>query len=72
MARKSGPIWILDVAFREDDSRVRKGHGATNLAIVRRFALSLVKQDPLRKVGVKASRKQAGWDNHYLLRLLRG
>jgi len=63
--------WCLDIAFREDDSRVRKGNGATNLAIIRRFALSLVKQDPLRKVGVKASRKQAGWDNHYLLHLLR-
>jgi predicted transposase YbfD/YdcC len=69
---ENGLHWCLDIAFREDDSRVRKGHGATNLAIVRRFALSLVKQDPLRKVGVKASRKQAGWDDHYLLRLLRG
>jgi predicted transposase YbfD/YdcC len=63
--------WCLDIAFREDDSRVRKGNGATNLAIIRRFVLSLVKQDPLRKVGVKASRKQAGWDNRYLLHLLR-
>jgi predicted transposase YbfD/YdcC len=68
---ENGLHWCLDIAFREDDSRVRKGHGATNLAIIRRFALSLVKQDPLRKVGVKASRKQAGWDNRYLLRLLR-
>lgn len=63
--------WCLDIAFREDDSRVRKGHGATNLAILRRFALSLIKQDPTRKVGIKASRKRAGWDNDYLLRLLR-
>ena len=63
--------WCLDIAFREDDSRVRKGHGATNLAILRRFALSLIKQDPARKVGVKASRKRAGWDNNYLLHLLR-
>jgi predicted transposase YbfD/YdcC len=63
--------WCLDIAFREDDCRVRKGHAATNLAIMRRFALSLIKQDPLRKVGVKASRKRAGWDNDYLLHLLR-
>jgi predicted transposase YbfD/YdcC len=69
---ENGLHWCLDIAFREDDSRVRKGHGAVNLAIIRTFALSLVKQDPLRKVGVKASRKQAGWDNNYLLRLLTG
>lgn len=68
---ENGLHWCLDVAFREDDSRVRKGHGPTNLAIINRFALSLVKQDPLRKVGVKASRKRAGWDNDYLLHLLR-
>lgn len=61
--------WCHDIAFREDDSRVRKGHGAANLAIVGRFAFSLIKQDPLRKVGVKASRKRAGWDNSYLLHL---
>jgi len=68
---ENGLHWCLDIAFREDDSRVRKGHGATNLAIIRRFALSLVKQDPLRKIGVKASRKRAGWDNDYILDLLR-
>jgi predicted transposase YbfD/YdcC len=63
--------WCLDVAFREDDSRVRKGHGPTNLAIINRFALSLIKQDPARKIGVKACRKRAGWDTGYLLHLLR-
>ena len=63
--------WCLDVAFREDDSRVRKGHGPTNLAIINRFALSLIKQDPSRKIGVKACRKRAGWDTGYLLHLLR-
>jgi predicted transposase YbfD/YdcC len=63
--------WCLDVAFREDDNRVRKGHGPANLAIINRFALSLIKQDPSRKVGVKASRKRAGWDLDYLLHLLR-
>ncbi len=62
--------WGLDIAFREDDCRVRKGHAPENLAILRRFALSLIKRDPLRKIGVKASRKAAGWDNDYLLHLL--
>jgi predicted transposase YbfD/YdcC len=68
---ENGLHWCLDVAFREDDSRVRKGHGPTNLAIINRFALSLIKQDPSRKLGVKASRKRAGWDQDYLLHLLR-
>jgi predicted transposase YbfD/YdcC len=63
--------WCLDIAFREDDSRTRQGHGATNMAIIRRFALSVIKQDPTRKVGVKTCRKRAGWDNDYLLHLFR-
>jgi predicted transposase YbfD/YdcC len=68
---KNGLHWRLDVTCREDDSRVRKDHGATNLAIIRGFALSPVKQDSSRKIGVKASRKRADWDNDYLLNLLR-
>jgi predicted transposase YbfD/YdcC len=63
--------WCLDISFGEDDSRVRSGHAPANLAIIRRFALSLIKQDPQRKIGVKASRKRAGWGNDYLLHLLR-
>jgi predicted transposase YbfD/YdcC len=63
--------WCLDVAFHEDNSRVRKGHGPTNMATLNRFALSLIKQDPSRKVGVKVCRKRAGWNNDYLLYLLR-
>lgn len=62
--------WGLDISFREDDCRVRKGHAPENLAILRRFALTLIKRDPSRKIGVKASRKAAGWDNDYLLHLL--
>lgn len=62
--------WCLDIAFKEDDSRVRLGHASENLAILRRFALSLIKQDRSRKSGVKARRKRAGWDNDYLMHLL--
>ncbi len=54
----NGLHWCLDVVFREDDSRVRMGHGPTNLAIINRFAPSLVKQDRSWKAGVKASRKR--------------
>ncbi len=62
--------WCLDIAFREDDSRVRSGHAQENLATIRRLALNLIKQDSQRKIGVKASRKRAGWDMDYIKRLL--
>ena len=62
--------WCLDIAFREDDSRIRQGHAPENMAVLRTSALSLIKQDKSRKNGVKASRKRAGWDNEYLMRLI--
>jgi predicted transposase YbfD/YdcC len=62
--------WSLDIAFREDDSRVRSGHAPANLATMRRLALSLIKQDTHRKIGIKASRKRAGWDMEYIIKLL--
>ena len=67
---ENGLHWCLDIGFREDDSRIRIGHAATNLSIIRRFALNLIKQDKTRKHGVKASRKRAGWDDRYMLHLL--
>ncbi len=39
--------WVLDVVFREDDCRVRKGHAARNLSTMRKFALSALRTDPL-------------------------
>ena len=62
--------WVLDVAFREDDSRVRKGHAPENLAIVRHIALNKLKKETSCKRGIKAKRKKAGWDNRYLLKIL--
>ena len=62
--------WIMDMAFREDDSRVRRDNGAENLAILRRIALNLIKQDKSVKLGVKNKRLKAGWDHKYLLHLL--
>jgi predicted transposase YbfD/YdcC len=64
--------WVLDVAFREDANRSRSGHSAENLAVLRRLALNLLRREPSRKVGIKASRLKAGWDNAYLLRVLGG
>ncbi len=62
--------WTLDVSFREDDSRLRKDHGPENLALVRRLAASLLKQDGTAAGGIACKRKQAGWDNDYLLEVL--
>lgn len=62
--------WILDVAFREDDSRIRKGNGAQNFAIVRRIALNLLKQEKTAQCGIKAKRLKAGWALDYLLKVL--
>jgi len=64
--------WVLDIAFREDESRVRKGHGAQNLAILRHIALNLLKQEKTSKIGIKNKRLKAGWSEQYLLRILAG
>jgi len=62
--------WVLDMAFREDEARHRARHVAQNFTTLRHFALNLLKRDPDRKLGVANSRKRAGWDHDYLLRLL--
>jgi predicted transposase YbfD/YdcC len=62
--------WILDVVFREDDSRVRVGHAAENFALVRRIALNLLQQDKTLKRGVKTKRLKAALDERYLLKVL--
>jgi predicted transposase YbfD/YdcC len=65
--------WVLDVAFQEDASRVRKDHAPENLGLVRRIALSLLKRAPSKKkVGVACKRKQAGWNDDYLVEVLLG
>ncbi|HVB24730.1 MAG TPA: ISAs1 family transposase [Ktedonobacteraceae bacterium] len=64
--------WVLDVAFREDDSRVRLGHSDENLAVLRHISLNLLRQEPSARVGIHAKRLKAGWDNHYLQRVLDG
>jgi predicted transposase YbfD/YdcC len=64
--------WVLDVQFREDDSRVRAGHTAENLALLRRIAVSLLRNEKSCKRGVHGKRLIAGWDNDYLLQVLQG
>jgi predicted transposase YbfD/YdcC len=67
---ENGLHWVLDVAFREDESRIRKGFGQENFALLRHIALNLLKQDKSTKVGIKSKRLKAGWDETYLLSLL--
>ena len=64
--------WVLDVAFREDDSRVRQGNADQNLAVLRQIALNLLKQEKTLKRGIKAKRLQAGWNEDYLVKVLSG
>jgi predicted transposase YbfD/YdcC len=61
--------WLLDVEFGDDLSRYRTGHGAKNMAIVRRFALGLVRANKA-KGSVKTRRKTAGWNPQFLLQIL--
>ena len=67
---ENGLHWVLDIAFREDESRVRKDHAPHNLATLRHIALNLLKQERSIKVGIAAKRKIAGWDNDYLFKVL--
>lgn len=62
--------WRLDVFYREDDSRVRVGNGAQNLAMLRRMSLSVLKRDKDAPAGIQTRRKKAGWDAAYRERLL--
>jgi predicted transposase YbfD/YdcC len=63
--------WVLDTAFREDESRVRAGYAAENLATLRHMALNLLKKYPSKKgSSIRTRRLRAGWDTNYLRRLL--
>ncbi len=57
--------WILDVTFGDDQSRLRKGYGAKNMAVVRHFALNLVRAAK-DKNSIKLRRKLATWTRAYL------
>ena len=62
--------WQLDVSFGEDQCRLRKGHSDANFSILRRTALSLLKNETTAKVGIKNKRLNAGWDDNYLSKVL--
>jgi predicted transposase YbfD/YdcC len=56
--------WCLDVAFREDESRIRIGNGPENIALLRKLAMNLAKNEKSNKRGIQAKRKRAAWDNN--------
>ena len=64
--------WVLDVAFREDECRIRKGNGAENFSTLRKIALNLLRREKSRKVGIKIKQMSSGWDENYLLKVLSG
>jgi len=64
--------WQLDVTFREDHCRIRKGNADANFSTLRRTALTLLKNEKTAKLGVKNKRLSAGWDEDYLLQVLVG
>jgi len=64
--------WVLDIAFNEDHSRVRKDNAPQNFAVLRHMALNLLKQEHTVKIGLKGKRLKCGWDTDYLLKVLAG
>lgn len=64
--------WVLDIAFREDDCRIRKGNAPQNFAVLRQIALNLLRQEKTAQLGVKNKRLRAGWDDAYLCQVLFG
>jgi predicted transposase YbfD/YdcC len=64
--------WVLDVTFREDDCRIRKGNGAENFAVLRHISLNLLRRESSAKRSVKGKRMKAALDDQYLLKVLTG
>lgn len=64
--------WSLDVGFREDACQVRKDNAPANLACIRRMALTQLKRETTKKLGIQGKRRRAGWDQVYMETVLRG
>jgi predicted transposase YbfD/YdcC len=67
---ENGLHWVLDIAFQEDASRMRKDHSQQNFVVLRQMALNLLKQEQTAKYGIKARRLKAGWSDDYLRKVL--
>jgi len=62
--------WVLDIAFREDECRIRMDHGPENFAVLRHIALNLLRQETTYKGSIKSKRHRAGWNDVYLAKVL--
>jgi predicted transposase YbfD/YdcC len=62
--------WVLDLTFREDESRIRMGHGPENFAILRHIALNLLREETSFKGSIKTKRLKCGWNDAYLSKVL--
>jgi len=69
---ENGLHWVLDMAFDEDQCRVRAGNAAENLAVLRHLVLNLLRTAPGKKRGVARRRLRCGWDRSFLLSVLAG
>jgi predicted transposase YbfD/YdcC len=69
---ENGLHWVLDVTFREDDSRVQDRTAARNLALLRKIALNLVAKDRGSRASLRGRRKKAAWNDDYMLQLIVG
>jgi hypothetical protein len=69
-ASKTNSTGYFDIAFREDDYRIRKDYGPRNFAVLWHIALNLLKQDTTAQFGIQNKRLQAAWDENYLLALV--
>ncbi len=67
---ENGLHWVLDLAFQEDRSRMRKDHSQQNFVVLRHMALNLLKQEQSANCGIKARRLKAGWSEEYLRKVL--
>jgi hypothetical protein len=68
---ENGCHWVLDLTFREDESRTRERHLRENFAWLNRFALSLLKQHPGRQ-SVAMKRRSCGWSDAFLMEVVTG
>jgi predicted transposase YbfD/YdcC len=62
--------WVLDVVFREDDSRIRKDHAPENVALMRHMALNMLKKENSKRISIKTKRLKAGWSNQFLAKII--
>jgi len=69
---ENGLYWTMDIAFREDESRIRAGNAAENVNVLRHIGINLLKQETSCTMGIASKRKKCGDDQNYLYKVLGG